>query len=77
MEQENTHHTIAIDTPKGKRLPLGQMNQAENEHQEQHQYSGRPPEPFFFPDRTENEISILFRHILQLGLRSVQEAFSS
>ena len=77
MEQENTHHTIAIDTPKGKGLALGQVNQAENEHQEQHQYSGRTPEPFFFPDRTENEIGILLRHILQLGLRSVQEAFSS
>ena len=75
MEQENTHHAIAIDTPKGKGLPLGQMNQTENEHQEQHQHSGGSPKTFFFPDRTENEIGILFRHVLQFGLRPVQEAF--
>ena len=51
------------------------MNQTENEHQEQHQHSGGSPKTFFFPDRTENEIGILFRHVLQFGLRPVQEAF--
>ena len=68
MEQEYAQYAVAVDTTENRRLPLCQNKKTQHQRYIQQQYESRPQETLLFPDSTENEVSILFRNILELGL---------
>ena len=76
MEEEYRQDTIAVDTPEFIRLPLSQMYQPQYQSQEKQQHACRTEETFLLAYRTEDKVSILLRHELQLGLRSIEETFA-
>ena len=76
MEQEYREHTVAVYSSELERLSLRQMYQSQYQHQEEQQHACRTQESFLLSYRTEDEVGILLRHELQLGLGSVQESLS-
>ena len=76
MEQEYREHTVAVYSSELEGLSLRQMYQPQYQHQEEQQYACRTQESFLLSYRTEDEVGILLRHELQLGLGSVQESLS-
>lgn len=68
MEQEYREHTVAIYSSELERLSLRQMYQSQYQHQEEQQHACRTQESFLLSYRTEDEVGILLRHELQLGL---------
>ena len=76
MEQEDAEHAIAIDARETERLPLGKKYQSQYECKEQKQHACRPEKAFLLAYCAEYKVGILFRHIFQLGLRSVKKALA-
>ena len=73
MKQEDAEHGVAIDAPKGGMLPLGHHNQAKDEHQKEQQHSRGAYEALLLTHGAEDEVGVLLGHVLQLGLRAVEE----
>ena len=71
VEQEDTHHAIAIHTAEDIGLPLGQMDEAQNEAQKQCQDNCAANEALFLAHGAEDEVGVLLGHIFQFGLRAV------
>lgn len=59
MEEEHARHTIAIDTPKLKRLPFGNIHQPQHQGKEKTQYRSRAKKAFFLTDCTKNKVRYL------------------
>ena len=76
MEEKDRSDTIAVHPVESGTLPLRQHDQAQDQESEQQQDYRGSDEPLFFTYRTKNKVGILLRYILQLGLRTVQKAFS-
>ena len=76
MKEEHTQNTITIDSPKLEGLSLCQMNQPQYQCQEEQKHTGRTEESFLLSYRTEDKVSILLWHELQLSLRSVQKSLT-
>ena len=76
MEKEYGGYAIAIDSPESIILPLRQYNQTKNKKSEYDQYGRGSQKALLLAYRTKDYIRILFRHILQFGLRPIQESFS-
>ena len=76
MEQEDAHHAITIDAAKDIGLPLGQVDKAKDEAQEQQQHNGAADETFLLAHGAEDEVGVLLGDVLQLGLRAVEESLS-
>ena len=76
VEQEDAKNGIAINTAKGRRLTLGHRNKAQYQGQEKQQHGRRADKTLFLTHGAEDEVRILFGHVLQLGLGAVQESFS-
>ena len=73
MKQKDAKHTITIDSSELERLTLSQMDETQDERQEQQQHTSRPQKAFFLTHGAENEVSVLFRHETQLGLRAIEK----
>ena len=55
-------------------LTLRHHNKTQNKSGKKKQYSRRTYKAFFFPYRTEDKVCILFSHILQLSLGTMQKS---
>lgn len=76
MEKEDAGHTIAVNPAELEWLSFGQMNNSNDKRKEKQQHTGRAHKAFLLADGAENEVCILLRNELQLGLRAVEEAFA-
>lgn len=76
MEEEDREDTISIDTGKGGGLPLGKMDETQDKRQEEHKDTCCSYESLFFAHGAEDEVSVLLRHILELGLRAIEESLA-
>ena len=76
MEEKDRSDTVAIHPVESRALPLCQHDQPQDQKPEQQQDYRGSDEPLLFTYRTKDKVGILLRNILQLGLRTVQKAFS-
>ena len=76
VEEEDAEHTVAVDAPEAVGLSLGQMDEPQDEGQEEQQHAGRAHEALLLADGAEDEVGVLLGHVLQLGLRAVEEALA-
>ena len=76
MEEEDRKDTIAVDAAEGAGLALGDVDEAQDEGEEQQQHTGGTEEAFLLADGAEDEVGVLLGHVLQLGLRAVEEALA-
>ena len=75
--KKNMDYAIAIDSPESIILAASrQYNQTKNKKSEIRSIRQRLPKALLLAYRTKDKIRILFRHILQFGLRPIQESFS-
>ena len=76
MEQEYREHTVAVYSSELERLSLCQVYQSQYQRQEEQQNTCRTQESFLLSYRTEDEVSILLWHELELSLGSIQESLT-
>ena len=76
MEQEDAQDAISIDSSERIWLPLGKMQEPQDERKEEQEHYGTTDETFFLTNCAEDEICILFRHLFEICLCPVEEAFA-
>ena len=76
MKEEDAQYAVSIDAAKGVGLSLCQIDEPQNEEQKKKQDNGTPEEALLFAHGAEDEVGCLLRHILQFGLRAVQETLA-
>lgn len=76
VENQERGYAVSIDTRKHCGLTLGYGYDPQDERKEDEQYRSGANEAFFLADGAEYEVSVLFRHIFELGLSAVQESFT-
>lgn len=77
MKEKNADDGVTIDSPESRGLSFGQEYQPQNQNKKSYQDGSRTDKALLLSYRTEDKVSVLFGHILQFGLRAIQETFSS
>ena len=74
MEGEDSGQRIPIDTGKPTTaLTLGEGDDANDKEGIEQQYKGTAYEALLLADGTEDKVGVLLGHIVELGLRAIEE----
>ena len=74
MEGEDAGEAIAVDAGElAAALPLGKHDDADDEEGVEQQDEGAPHEALLLTDGAEDEVGVLLGHVVELGLRTVEE----
>ena len=76
MEDEVGRDAVGINARKRRVVALSQCDDAQDQCQEEHQYCHAAHEALFLTDGAVDEVGVLLGHILQFGLRAVEEALA-
>ena len=76
MEEENAHHTIAIDSAHRVGLSFGHDDESPDEQEIDDEHTCRTDKAFFFAHGAEDEVGVLLWHIAEFRLGAVEESFA-
>ncbi len=76
MEDEVGDHAVGVDASEDAVLPLGYVDEPQDEQQEQCQHGHCAHEALLLTHGAEDEVGVLLRHILELRLSAVEESFA-
>ena len=77
MEGEDAGKGIAVDAGKLiVSLPLGKDDDADDEESIEQEDEAAAHETLLFTDGAEDEVGVLLGHIVELGLRAIEEPFA-
>ena len=76
VECEYAYHAVAVDADEAVLLPFGKGDEAVEEYEIDYKHARAAHEAPLFTDSAENEVRVLLRHIFELGLRALHEAFA-
>ena len=76
MYEKNSRDTIAIDTAEARHLTLCQRQDTQDEGAVEDQQQRGADEARFLAHGAEDEVCLLLGHVVQLGLRPLEEALA-
>lgn len=77
VEEKDGEHRIAKDAAESGGLSFGQHDKSQDEREKEEEYSTGAEKTFFFADGAEDEVGVLFGHVVEFGLRAIHKAFST
>ena len=76
VEEQDGHYAIAVGPGELRALPVGYEYNPEHQHKKEDNHYEAAEETPFLTDGTEDEVSGLLRHELELGLSALQKALA-
>ena len=76
MEGEDREYTVAIDSSEDCGLALGEIDEPPKQYKEENEDGCGTDETLFLAYGAEDEISLLFGNVLELGLGAVEESLA-